>query len=56
MMFIAGLIIGWIIGIITIVAVACVMATGDLGKIEKKKIREEDVFYGKENYEENHKR
>ena len=29
MMFLAGLIIGWIIGIITIVAVACVMAAGD---------------------------
>ena len=29
MMFFAGLLIGWIIGIITIVAVACVMAAGD---------------------------
>ena len=28
-MFLAGLLIGWIIGIIIIVAVACVMAAGD---------------------------
>lgn len=29
MMFLAGLLIGWIIGIITIVAVACIVAVGD---------------------------
>lgn len=28
-MFLAGLIIGWIIGIITIVAVACIVTAGD---------------------------
>ncbi len=28
MMFLAGLLIGWIIGIITIVAVACIVTAG----------------------------
>lgn len=35
MMFLAGLLIGWIIGIITIVAVACILAAGDSEKIDK---------------------
>ena len=37
MMFLAGLLIGWIIGIITIVAVACIVAEGDSEKIDNKK-------------------
>lgn len=37
MMFLGGFLIGFIIGITVIAAIACVMATGDLGKIEKKK-------------------
>ncbi len=36
-MFLAGLLIGWIIGIITIVAVACIVAAGDSEKIDNKK-------------------
>lgn len=37
MMFLAGLLIGWIIGIITIVAVACIVTAGDSEKIDNKK-------------------
>ena len=38
-MFLAGLIIGWIIGIITIVAVACIVAAGDSEKMITKNKR-----------------